>query len=74
MEDILIKKNPWEGDSCTRNKCLLCTTKLKDEKIPKKSCSKRNLVYRTCYERDKPAGEGDKGEGEGVKRSENTFI
>ena len=47
LEDVLVKKNLWEGENCEREKCLLCDTKFKDEKIVKKSCTKRNLVYKT---------------------------
>ena len=56
MEDILVKKNPWEGEICGRKNCLICETKEKDEKVMKKNCSKRNLVYKTwcqtCLIRD----------------------
>ena len=57
LEDILVKKNMWEGEECGRQKCLLCRTKSREEKPSKKSCTKRNSVYRTwcntCYERDR---------------------
>ena len=56
LEDILIKKNLWAGDCCDREACLLCSTKMKDDKIHQKSCTKRNLVYKTwchtCHSRN----------------------
>jgi hypothetical protein len=66
LEDILVRKNPWEGETCGRKLCFPCMAKEKDEKIAKKNCSKRNLVYitwcETCKLRDleemkKEAGE-----------------
>ena len=33
LEDILVRKNPWEGETCGRKLCFPCMTKEKDEKI-----------------------------------------
>ena len=79
LEDILVKKNPWEGNHCERKRCLLCETKLREEKIKKKSCSKRNLVYKTwcntCYEKDKKTEEeGNTKKGEGGEKEKEEVI
>ena len=62
LEDILVQKNPWEGECCEREHCMLCETKTVEEKPKMKSCVKRNLVYRTwcqtCVVRDTLVGEG----------------
>ena len=47
LEHILVKKNPWEGECCDRKSCLLCNTKRRADKPKMKSCTKRNLVYKT---------------------------
>ena len=47
LERVLHKSNPWAGQSCERENCLLCATKLETEKDLGQSCSKRNLVYET---------------------------
>ena len=46
LEDILVRKNIWEGEDCGRPHCLLCKSKAKEEKPSKKSCTKRNAVYK----------------------------
>ena len=43
LENLLLK-DMWEGDCCGRDTCLLCETKLRNEKAPRKSCTKRNFV------------------------------
>ena len=47
LENILVKKNPWDGECCERKSCLLCDTKRRADKPKMKSCTKRNLVYKT---------------------------
>ena len=32
LEDLLHKADPWQGQDCVRNKCLMCLTKQKAEK------------------------------------------
>ena len=54
--DILHSSNPWKGEDCGRDKCLLCATKAMTGKSLKQDCKKRSLVYEiwceTCLRRD----------------------
>ena len=56
LEDILTKADPWQGQDCEREKCLLCATKQKTGKQMTQDCTRRNIVYETwcttCQERD----------------------
>ena len=56
LEDTLCKADPWQGQDCQRDKCLLCQTKSRTGKHLGQDCSRRSLVYETwcmnCYERD----------------------
>ena len=45
LERLLHKSNPWSGEDCARDSCLLCESKGKSEEQPQ-SCYKRNSVYR----------------------------
>ena len=47
LQDILTKSNPWQGQDCTRENCLLCHTKARTDKLTSQDCSKRNIVYET---------------------------
>ena len=55
LVDLLHKSDPWAGDNCGRERCLLCETKVKENKMNSQDCHKRNCVYqtycRTCTER-----------------------
>ena len=51
--DILTKSNPWQGEDCSRQNCLLSHTKLKNNKHTSQDCSKHNIVYeRTCEQQE----------------------
>ena len=56
MEDILHKSDPWQGQDCLRENCLLCKTKEKTAKNKTQDCYKRSIVYQTwcmtCWDRD----------------------
>ena len=56
LENLLTKSNPWQGQDCGRQKCLLCHTKQKTGKNLGQDCHTRNLVYETwcisCLKRD----------------------
>ena len=45
LEDILTKSNPWQGQDCGRQDCLLCQTKEKTGENKGQDCCKRSLVY-----------------------------
>jgi hypothetical protein len=47
LEDILHKADPWQGQDCKREKCLLCLTKSRTGKNTTQDCSRRILVYET---------------------------
>ena len=53
--DLLHKSNPWAGQHCGRDRCLLCETKVYEKKKNGQDCRKRNCVYKTycitCRER-----------------------
>jgi hypothetical protein len=55
LVDLLHKANPWAGESCHRDRCLLCNTKKEEGKSNSQDCKKRNCVYETtcltCKER-----------------------
>ena len=50
IKDILHTANPWKGEDCGREKCLLCRTKQITGKGLKSDCSKRSIVYETWCE------------------------
>ena len=56
LQDTLTKADPWQGMSCNRERCLLCSTKEKTGKNTTQDCTRRSLVYETwcitCYEKD----------------------
>ena len=56
LEDILHKSDPWQGQDCLREACLLCQTKEKTDKNKSQDCHKRNIVYmtwcNTCWQED----------------------
>ena len=65
LEDIFPKNNPWAGQDCQRDSCLLCKTKMKSGENLDQECSKRNTIYMTwCHtckeEAEKKAQEGGK--------------
>ena len=47
LVDILHKSDPWAGEECRRQGCLLCETKQKEGKKNAQDCHKRNCVYMT---------------------------
>ena len=47
LMDILHKANPWAGEQCGRQRCLLCETKRKEGKTNSQDCHKRNCFYMT---------------------------
>ena len=56
LERLLHKSDPWAGQDCLRQGCLLCTTKTATGKHLTQNCSARNVLYetwcQTCKERD----------------------
>ena len=66
LVDILHKADPWAGQDCLRNSCMLCKTKAKTGKLLTQDCTKRNVIYETwcmsCYEEDKAKIEEEFGE------------
>ena len=55
LEDLLHSSDPFKGQDCNRQECMLCETKNYTGKNTSQECSKRNLVYQiyctTCKER-----------------------
>ena len=47
LEDILHKANPWQGQDCEREGCLICKKKMKTLKNMEQDCKKRCIVYET---------------------------
>jgi hypothetical protein len=47
LVDILHKANPWAGEDCKRDRCMLCRTKNEEDRKNTKVCRKRNCVYKT---------------------------
>ena len=47
LVDILHKANPWAGQDCQRDGCLLCRTKKEEGLNNSQDCKKRNCVYET---------------------------
>ena len=45
--DILHSSNPWRGEDCGRERCLLCATKQMTGQGLGQDCTKRSLVYET---------------------------
>ena len=45
LEDLLHKSDPWQGQDCGRELCLLCETKQKTGKQKSQDCTKRSCVY-----------------------------
>merc|ERR1711954_224853 len=43
--DILHKSDPWQGEDCGQEKCLLCSTKTILGKTNSQDCRKRCIVY-----------------------------
>ena len=68
LEDMLTKADPWQGQECGREKCLLCLTKQRTGKYTTQDCTRRNIVYEswciTCQEKDmehaREQADGDK--------------
>ena len=71
LVDVLHKANPWAGEHCGRNRCLLCTTKAETGKSNSQDCRQRNIVYETtcltCTEKQDLETEDRYGE-EGKKK------
>ena len=61
LVDVLTKADPWQGQECGRDKCLLCITKQRTGKQSTQDCTRRNLVYEswclTCQEKDMKSAE-----------------
>ena len=47
LVDLLHKADPWQGADCSREKCLLCSTKQKTGKMMQQDCTKRCIIYET---------------------------
>jgi hypothetical protein len=47
LVDMLHKANPWAGEDCQRDRCLLCSTKKDEGKENSQDCKRRNCVYET---------------------------
>ena len=83
LVDILCQSNPWKGNNCLREDCILCETKEETGKGRRQCCSSRNVTYETwcgtCEDREKERIEKEskeerkdeivknKGENSGVK-------
>ena len=56
LEDTLCKADPWQGQDCGRDKCLLCLTKTRTGQLLSQDCSRRSVVYESwcmsCKEKD----------------------
>ena len=54
--DKLHSSNPWRGEDCKREGCILCETKVMTGKGKKQDCHKRSVVYETwcetCYRQE----------------------
>ena len=54
--DKLHSSNPWRGEDCKREGCILCETKVMTDKGKKQDCHKRSVVYETwcetCYRQE----------------------
>ena len=75
LESILHKSDPWTGQDCSREGCLMCEAKVRLDKEESQSCFRRNIAYETwchrCEVRDKAKyeqSEGSLGRG-GVERA-----
>ena len=55
LKRILHKSNPWEGEDCGRDNCLLCISQSGTDEKPH-SCKKRNVVYQTTCRQCKSDG------------------
>ena len=57
ISDILTSADPWKGEDCMRESCLLCMTKSTTGKYRSQDCKRRSIVYETsclsCEERMK---------------------
>ena len=62
LEDILTSSNPWIGEDCGREGCLLCYTKAVTGKNMKQSCTKRSVTYQTWCEECRKREEEKNGE------------
>ena len=73
LVDVLHKSNPWAGENCGRERCMLCRTKEETGKNNSQDCRKRNVVYETscltCTEKQDQETE-EKYSKEGKKRIE----
>ena len=53
--DLIHKSDPWEGEDCGREGCILCITKQRTGKYLSQDCHRRCIVYETwcltCEER-----------------------
>jgi hypothetical protein len=73
LVDTLHRADPWQGQDCGRDKCLLCLTKQRTGKQMTQDCSRRSLVYEswcmTCLENDQREAE-EKADGDKEKQKE----
>ena len=68
LEEMLHRADPWQGQPCGRERCLLCLTKQRTEKNMTQDWYRRSLVYKTwcvtCLDKDtedaKIHADGDK--------------
>ena len=50
LEKMLTKSNPWSGEQCNREECLLCETKMVTGKGLTQNCTSRSVLYETWCE------------------------
>ena len=66
LQDALTKADPWQGQNCNREGCLLCLTKIETGKNKTQDCTRRSLVYETwcmtCYTKDLEAAQLEAGD------------
>ena len=81
LVDLLCQSNPWKGNDCRREDCVLCETKEETGKGKGQCCSTRNVTYETwcgtCEDREKERIEKELekekgGEERGVKKQPQT--
>ena len=72
LVDMLHRANPWQGQDCQRQGCLLCSTKIRTGRNLEQECTQRCLVYETwclnCEDEEIKKIEEEEEEGE-KKRS-----
>ena len=61
LKQLLVNSNPWAGQDCSREECLICQTREEMGEGKGKTCWRRNLLYETwcetCQLRDEKTAE-----------------